>query len=242
MSFSLQKTWLSIRKRIHKLKRERYYVKKIGEAYYLLDRDNLVDRHVDAFGGYEKSQISHFLELLNKFKPDQFLDIGAHWGMYTLAVAFDPKLAAVKICAFEPDRINRSQLHANLFLNRLEDIHVYENGLSDTDTTVKFSRVANHNRGASRISDTGEFEIQVNRLDSLITPTDQKIAMKIDIEGHETEAFEGMQLLLAQNTCVIQVECYQPNAVSIMLKALGAKFHHLETIEYDHYFTNSNQL
>ena len=59
-------------------------------------------------------------ELLKKLKPDQFLDIGAHWDMYTVAVAFDPKLADVKICAFKPDKINRTQLHANLFLNRLD--------------------------------------------------------------------------------------------------------------------------
>jgi len=233
---------LSIRKRWHELRGEKYFLRRINGVCYLLDKDNNVDRRVDAFGMYEPEQMSTLLGLMERLQPQQFLDIGAHWGLYSIQVAMQPSLVTTQITAFEPDPINRAQLFGNLFVNRIERVKVLPVGLSDKDGAASFQRKGDHNRGASRIAEEGQGEIEVRRVDALITSKGERIAVKIDVEGHELQALAGMRELLEGNECLVQIECYRPDARRVLDEAFGSKYRHIQTIASDWYYSNSLAL
>lgn len=246
MSNQLDEMWrsarLSIRKRWHELRGEKYFLRHIDGVCYLLDKDNNVDRRVDAFGMYEPEQMSTLLGLMERLQPQQFLDVGAHWGLYSIQVAMRPALSATQITAFEPDSVNRAQLFGNLFVNRIENVTVLPVGLSDRDGSASFQRKGEHNRGASRIAEGGAGQIEIRRLDALIKAQGQRIAVKIDVEGHELQALAGMRELLDRNECLVQIECYQPDARQLLDMAFGSSYRHVRTIASDWYYSNSAAL
>ena len=56
------------------------------------------------------------------------------------------------------------------------------------------------------------------------------------MEGHENKTIEGLQELLANNSCVLQIECFD-NAEMKLTSLLGADYRYLGAIDKDHYFT-----
>ncbi len=227
----------SIKKNFRLLFGQEYFVKKVNGTILLLDSRNLVDRHVDASGAYEKEQIEKLTSLINKYQCTRFIDVGAHWGLYSLSLCNTPFIQPLDIIAFEPDKINRYQFYANLFLNRIENITLYDYGLSNQKGTTKFLRGKSHNRGANQISDEGNVEIKTICGDDILKFEDEKLAFKIDVEGHEEKTIEGLQKLLHNNSCVLQIECFE-NAETKLTSLLGADYRYLGAIDKDHYFTN----
>lgn len=221
-----------------KVLRKPYFVSKINGLYFLLDSSNYVDRNLDFFKGYETEQIQHFTSLIRDHQCTEFLDIGAHGGLYSLMFANEKSLQPLNITAFEPDRINRYQLCANLFMNRMERIVVRDFGLSNKNSEISFSRDES-NRGKNKIHAEGNYQIKIQKGDDLLKFTDKSIALKIDVEGHEFEAIEGIQNLLKNNICVLQVESFGDDATTKLNALLGSDYKHLDTIGSDHYFTNS---
>lgn len=239
---TIGKRWFKFRLSIHKRFRtwrgKRYFIKKVRNVRLLLDSHNLVDRHIDTFGMYESDRVAVMLDAIEKHQCRYFLDIGAHWGLYSLLISSQTKREAVKIFLFEPDKINRYQLQANLFLNRMEHLTVFPYGASDSTTTRRFRRVADHNRGASRIDASGDLKIETRRVDDLVQLKNARIAIKMDVEGHEFSALQGMQSLLAHNECFLQIECANKDAVNKLCRALGGRFSHVKSIENDHYYSS----
>ena len=66
----------------------------------------------------------------------------------------------------------------------------------------------------------------------------KRIAIKIDVEGHEVNVINGALKLLSENDCVLQVECFTavPELEGI-LRAIGYK--RKNSISGDHYFARS---
>ena len=81
---------------------------------WLIDWSNSVDKKM-TFRLFENNQINFFLKNVAKFKPDFFLDIGAHGGLYSIILK--KNYPYLEIFSFEPDKQNRYQLYSNLFLN-----------------------------------------------------------------------------------------------------------------------------
>lgn len=217
---TIDQIYLALRKRILRLLRGRYFVVSRRGSRYLVDVKNYIDRHIEAYGGYENDRVDRFLDEMAKIDCNMFLDIGANLGVYTVAVA--KRFPDVDIVAFEPDRINCAQLHANLFLNAIADrVDVHAVALSDQAGTVHFQRHNDENRGRSAVRPDGEIQVQAVTLDSVLKMTGQRVAVKIDVEGHEAAVLLGARSLLANNQCFLQIESFELSRIEPMLKELG---------------------
>ena len=148
-----------------------------------------------AGAGYEARE----RRLVDRFLPPDslFLDVGAHWGIYTLHAL--TAHAGVQVIAVEPDRDNLIHLARNLSENKL-----------DGRTTVVAAAVAeqagtrwlrrNTSMGHHIVSDRdragpGAMAVRIVTIDALVAAADpgrrRPIWIKLDIEGRERSALEG---------------------------------------------------
>jgi FkbM family methyltransferase len=223
---------------------KRYYILvnggySVGTAYgarFLFDWRHSLDKKV-AVELYEYDQITYLCESMYMFRPDMFLDIGAHAALYS--VILKSRIPDLEIHAFEPDKTNLCQLYANLFLNGMQaQITVHEHGISDMDGEVSFeSSDKTSSRGTRRISRTGNSIINVKRIDSIINCSNRTIAIKIDVEGHEFQVIDGAMSLLKTNKCFLQIES-APEKLRELKEKMGVMGYKFITTLSDHYFTN----
>ena len=234
----LRKPLASLLKRFYVLTSGGYSIGKAYGARFLFDRRHSLDKKV-ALQLYEHDQIMYMTSMLDRIKPEIFIDIGAHVALYSIILK--TRMPGLEVHAFEPDRMNLCQLYANLFVNKLQNgIKVYEHGLSDKAGKVTFdTSEETSSRGTRRISDTGNVEIKVKRLDDILGAAGKVVAIKIDVEGHENQVVDGANTLLSTNQCFVQIESSGDglNLLRRKMESLGYRW--LKTLGgHDHYFTN----
>jgi FkbM family methyltransferase len=128
-----------------------------------------------------------------RLKPgDQFVDIGANIGAYSLWVAklIGPQGKGV---AVEPQPTVLARLRANVALNLVFNIHIYPCGAGPVQTTMQLSIGSSNEGGASLATGEGgggSVEVAVRPLLDIVTEAglDRIDALKIDIEGFEDQA------------------------------------------------------
>ncbi len=230
---------MSLRKKIFIFLGKRFYIKKVDGIHLLLDIKNRVDRHIDAFGKYEESQIDFLFNKLKSVQCSCFIDIGSHWGYYSLLFASRSCFKQAEVYAFEPDAINRNQLYSNLFLNRFQDrIKVFEYALSNQDGELRFHRYDESNRGRSCIAEDGEITVKTIKFDSLLKFKNKVIGIKIDVEGHELDVINGMKDTLVNNKCIVQVESFPEALPDLLVIMSQLSYKKIATIDSDHFFSN----
>jgi FkbM family methyltransferase len=164
-------------------------------------------------------------ELFNKWSkhfPTEglMLDIGANIG--SQCVQFKVAFPNLKIWAFEPFPENFDLLKQNT--QQFEDVHVFNVGVGSSNSMVHFGGEAPNNSGVIRVVEKSNNTNLVLSLDTLTIPEPVKM-IKIDIEGHELSAFEGMKQLLLKDKPLIWLEDLtlytNPNNAVSYLKTLG---------------------
>ena len=82
----------------------------------------------------------------------------------------------------------------------------------------------------------GEFKIG----DEEIKLINEKIAMKIDVEGHEFKVLTGLRKTLIQNKCFIQIEIFEKNfaIVNDYLNSMGYKLFYEFKINSNFFYSN----
>lgn len=180
----------------------------------LLDPRNYIDREIVLKGGYEAEAIAAFVAEARSC--DVFLDIGANIGLYSLAVA---RGTGAEVVAFEPDPRNLAQMHANLFLNALETrvrVRGEAVGAAPSQGTLYAQRDGKDfstalSGMAERVAGSVEIAVPVVALDGLYPWQGRRLAIKMDIEGYELQALEGMTVLLRNNRVYLQIEIAPQN-------------------------------
>jgi FkbM family methyltransferase len=206
-------------------------------ACLLVNYRNYVDRQIAFYDDYEAEQIKYLLARIRYYTCTAFIDIGANIGFYCVHVALETSVS--HLSAFEPDPRNFDQLRANLFLNKLSTrVETHRVAISDSAGKVVFEAFPDTSTGQSRVSEGGGNQVEAVRLDDVLAFKGAKLAIKIDIEGHEIVAVDGMLGLLAANHCLIQAEVYplHLDGFSVRLASLG--YREVHVIDHDHYFTN----
>ena len=137
-----------------------------------------------------------------------FVDVGAHWGLYSLYFSSSPLLRALEIIAFEPDPRNFGQLQANIFLNQ-RNLRVRAEclALSSKAGSLQFTSYPDENRGRSCVASNPGYNVICGTLDTyLLGHKAPSVAIKIDVEGHELSVLHGAFNTLSDRACVVQVE------------------------------------
>jgi len=135
-------------------------------------------------------------------KGDVVLDIGANIGYYTLIFA---KFIGEegKVFAFEPEPSNFALLKKNIKTNGYQNVTLEEKVISNKNGKIKLY-ISEESNGLHRIYGLEDgwksIEVESIRLDDYFKGYNGKIDwIKIDIEGGEWAAFQGMSLLLEKN-------------------------------------------
>ena len=160
-------------------------------------------------------------ELFDKWKTyfpvdGLFLDIGANIGSHCLQFKYN--FPNIKILAFEPYLENFLLLKQNTQFYK--DIKCFNVGVGSKTSIVHFTNGSLENSGVVRVDSFEENNPNlVISLDDLYFNEPVKF-IKIDIEGHEYSAFEGMLELIKKDKPMIWLEDNEQVAVPY-LQSLG---------------------
>lgn len=145
-----------------------------------------LSQNLDFMRGFTDAQHRQYFEDFLALKPESeiFVDVGCFDGYTSLEfIRRCPHYGAIHV--FEPEPDNMAVVKQKL--GGHERIHYHPYGLSNRAQTLRFQT----HGSSSRISDQGDIEIQVARLDDLLH--EPFTFLKMDIEGGEMDALEGAQ-------------------------------------------------
>lgn len=205
--------------------RGHYFVCRYFAADFLINSENVGGLEISAHIG-EHRELKNFIRICREIRPDVFIDIGANLGLYTCIVMKNG--LAPRAILFEPDRRNRVHLRANLLINDLleADIDIREIALGAALGTFRLIPGPERDIGLSQIvenaADGKGYDVEIAKLDDLVTLSGLTLAIKIDIERYERKALAGMARTLRDNRGVVQIEVLEARAETVaMLADLG---------------------
>lgn len=140
----------------------------------------------------------------NISKGDIVIDVGANIGYYALLFS---RLVGEKgkVFAFEPEPRNFELLKKNVQVNNYKNIVLIQKALSDKNEQLDLfisKNMANHKIYQQKNQDANSIKIDAIRLDDYIKNqdlTDKINFIKIDVEGAELRAFNGMKTILKES-------------------------------------------
>jgi FkbM family methyltransferase len=167
-------------------------------------------------GGVWEPRVAELVHALCSKPNTLYVDAGCNIGTH-LAIA---KLAgATHIHAFECNPVTIQKLEATIQVNGWSDITLWKTALSDASGTLPFTMVTD-NLGASYIPTTHkgwggprrvhEPGVPIAPYDSLGVDLSgaEHIVLKMDVEGHELQALQGMRSLLSDarlGHCILEL-------------------------------------
>lgn len=146
-------------------------------------------------------------DIIERLKGGIFVDAGAYEG--DTAVFFKEKFKLKHLYAFEPDNKNYKILEYNCKLAGKEHFTLIQAGLSNQSGTARLSSKG----GESRLStDKNDQVMNLLKLDDYWqenVASSQKISLiKMDIEGAEISALQGMKNIIREQKPVLAISIY----------------------------------
>jgi len=139
----------------------------------------------------EREVISHLLSELDE--ESTFWDVGANIGTHSCICASK----ASEVVAFEPNPDTRTRLEENAKL-AAGSIQTRPEALSNESGKERLSSTDEYAEGTHEISESGETKVATARGDNLLGDVPPPDVIKIDVEGHELEALEGMRDVITE--------------------------------------------
>lgn len=167
---------------------------------------------------------------------ETFYDIGANVGFFALIGARIVGERGLAI-AFEPLPRIAAQIRTNAALNSLDNVLVREQAVGRSSGTAEL--IVTRHPGGAILAETGESVDEVGRASVEVVTIDELIAageirppalIKLDVEGAELAALEGMRATLAQHRPAVVYETDAPTSEALeeksaaldgLLRALG---------------------
>jgi FkbM family methyltransferase len=203
---------VSLRKRLNRLVKSPRIARYQGVRFVLDPRDSL-DIKIMSGSKFEGALIKTAIEIIRREGIGSIIDVGANFGLYTVILGKQPCVRVVHAC--EPVHRIFNQLCANVFINELDKKVVLHNvalGATDGEATMYLypgnSPLSAFDPGddARRKLFSARERVLVKRGDSILDLRNEKIYLKIDVEGALAEVLDGCTNLLRQNTGFIQAE------------------------------------
>lgn len=178
--------------------------------------------------------------LLNLSKDGMvFVDIGAHYGFYTLLVGTRHRNS--KVFAFEPAPENYEVLKKNVETNNLKNVEIYNLAVSEREEIKRFN--ITKDSGCCGFyphplaKTLREIEVKTVVLDSFLREIPKvPLIIKIDVEGHEIYVLEGMRGIIEDATDLMFFIEFNPDS----LKSAGFQpedlLEKIDQLGFDIYF------
>lgn len=178
---------------------------------------NFIDDRILQFGAFEKPELFLLRKIAGERKGLVFLDVGANTGAYSLFMS----QVAEKVHAVEPFPPVLAKLRRNIELNQLTNVMVHPVGFGKERGSLTFYAPPDSNLGVGSFSNDfaeewrgGQARALVDELLPLeigdeylqrhgITRVD---ILKIDIEGYEKFALQGLSQTLRSNRPYVLME------------------------------------
>jgi len=179
-----------------------------GHKMFLDSQDSL---GLSWYKTFEPVETDFFIKTI---KPGQVvLDIGANIGYFTLLFARAVGNTG-HVFSFEPDPSNHDILRKNIDINGYKNVTLVKKAVSNRDGLSRLF-LNQHNRGDNSLFQGEDHKIEVPvetiKLDTFFKTLTQPISViKMDIQGAEYWALEGMIDLLNRNPHIILVTEYMP--------------------------------
>ncbi|HXM21667.1 MAG TPA: FkbM family methyltransferase [Terriglobales bacterium] len=149
-------------------------------------------RRMYYYNEYEPAQENVFLELV---QPHSLvLDMGANMGLFSLLSAS----RGAYVVSFEPSRLLVARFSENIALNRLSNVLLVTEAVSDSQGTISFYETRVGNCGVGRVFAFGHneraapsYSVRTNTVDSYVARFGMPALIKMDIEGAEWLALKG---------------------------------------------------
>ena len=189
-------------------------------------------------GTYETSELDLYRGLL---RPGmRVVDVGANMGMYSVigSAAVGPTGSVV---AFEPEATNFDLLGRNLAENGCANVKPVQAGVGAKAGTTKLY-LQDDSIGTHSIGQIGDrwTEIAIVTLDDELLGGPKVDFIKMDIEGYEEAALEGMRGLLERDRPILLME-FAPSALvrcgsspPAFLDSLRSRFTHMYWVHGSH--------
>jgi FkbM family methyltransferase len=237
-----------IKQRIVNL-RHRYRLNRDGREIFdhcrFFGADFMVrlDDHIGyemAIGIFEWVQLDRLIRTCERIKPDVFLDIGAHTGLYTCVIG--RRDLAPRLVAFEPDRRTLVNLKANLLINDLlARTELHEAAVGAERGTAMFVQGGDDNRGQSRIEEghPDAYAVPVVAIDDAVQIEGKTLAIKMDVEGFEMETLAGGERLFRNNGGYAQIEAYDGRDAVVIPRMAELGWRLADRLDIDFLFEKS---
>jgi FkbM family methyltransferase len=177
------------------------------------------------FGLYDR----HELALVRRHLRDggEFVDVGAHIGIYTVAAALALR-GRGRVLAFEPNPAARRQLEENVGINGCDNVLVRGHAVADTvgDALLHLPGTPDPSFSSletDRFAEGGRIPVETTTLDREIEAAGLRPAViKIDVEGSELRVLAGMEHTLeARPVILVEVTAESGAEFDRRLSVLG---------------------
>jgi FkbM family methyltransferase len=224
---------------------------KRGDFCFDLDLTDFVDQYL-YLGAYEKQDHDELISIMPA--GGVFLDVGAHIGIYTLAMARAAGPSG-SVHSFEPNPRSFERLSHHVVQNRLTNVHLNQLAVSSAEGNAKLYAPTRENSGAASLLSAvmparfaaQPIEVQVTCLDAYCKSQsfDRVDVIKIDCQGYELQVLEGAhnvlqtfrpRLLLEYDVDWLLAAGASGTQLCSMLKSAGYEFfqrHHGRLIPFN---------
>tara|TARA_B100001093_G_C26764603_1_gene987277 strand:- start:165 stop:860 length:696 start_codon:yes stop_codon:yes gene_type:complete len=212
---------------------------KINNFIFEIDIRESIERKTYFLKEYERKRMNQLHQYSKRISSDIFVDIGANIGFYSILFSHKFK----QIYSFEPNKRNFLVLIKNIEKNKLKNIKIFNFGLGEKKdllkghSNTKGELFQTSGFAVSKSNDTGE-EVLIKKGDDVLQFKNKNITIKIDVEGFELFVLKGLERILTNNCCILQIEIWKENnnEVHKFLKSLN--YEETCSIDGDTYFIN----
>lgn len=190
-------------------------IRKWKQFKFILPRENDNFTFEEVLGSVNQYSLQLFLPLLTK--NDIIIDLGAHIGLFSIAVSDKVK----KVISVEPDLENYEILNTNIDKNNIKNIKTLNKAAWKDDGTIKFYKSmitpARHSAYINNIFNDNnnqslETTIYTISLETLFTENNIEFCklLKMDIEGSEYEVLLNCPKHILKKIGILLIDYHSP--------------------------------
>lgn len=177
------------------------------------------------FGLYDRHELSLVRHHLRA--GGDFVDIGAHIGMYTVTAAVTLRDRG-SVLAFEPNPAARARLERNITINRCDNVVVSGRAVAEAVGTASLHVPDSPDPAFSSLEEGRFAEGECVRVETTTVDREVEAAglrpvmVKVDVEGAELRVLEGMERTLeVRPVLLVEVSMDSGTEIERLLDGLG---------------------